>query len=245
MVVDCFDALTSDRPYRPRFGAAAARQLIVERRGTMYDPRVVDVFLTLHDAGVNEVAPETRAPVADPHATPAPVTADAEALPRELAAFYTLGRELASPRNGSEVGQAIWASLRSEIGAAACVLFVYDEDSDALAPMFRAGADTVSAHTRIALGERLSGWVAATTTPILNSDARLDLDPDLRDHSALQSALAVPISDGERLGGVLAFYSAKPSAFTPLHQRMAESVAALVAARVCAARAEMLSVHVV
>jgi putative nucleotidyltransferase with HDIG domain len=244
MVVDCFDALTSDRPYRPRFSTSAALQLVVERRGTMYDPGVVDAFLALHEAGLNEVAPETRAPVADPHAAVTAVNASEEAMPRELAAFYTLGRELANPGNGSEIGQAIWVSLRSEIGAAACVLFVYDERSDSLAPLFRAGAETVSAEARIALGERLSGWVAATTTSILNSDARLDLDPDLRDRSALQSALAVPISDGERLGGVLAFYSNQPAAFTPLHQRMAESVAAIVAARVCAARAEVHTLSV-
>jgi putative nucleotidyltransferase with HDIG domain len=245
MVVDCFDALTSDRPYRPRFEAKAAMQLIVERRGTMYDPRVVDAFVTLNEAGLNEVSPDTRAPVADPHAVPLPAVASSDATPRELAAFYALGRELAAPGDGSRVGDAIWTSLRSEIGAAACVLFVYDETTDALAPLFRAGAETVALGTRIPLGERLSGWVAATTTPILNSDARLDLDPDLRDRSLLQSALAVPISDGERLGGVLAFYSNEAVAFTTAHQRMAEAVAALVSARVCAARAELLSGAVV
>jgi putative nucleotidyltransferase with HDIG domain len=45
MVVDCFDALTSDRPYRGRLSVDAAVQIIAGRRGTMYDPRVVDAFL--------------------------------------------------------------------------------------------------------------------------------------------------------------------------------------------------------
>ena len=94
----------------------------------------------------------------------------------------------------------------------------------------------------MALGDRLSGWVAATRTPIVNSDARLDVDPDLRDTSPLQSALAVPISDGEHFGGVLAFYSDRQAAFTPMHQRMAEAAAALVGQRVCAARAELVAV---
>ena len=70
MVVDCFDALTSDRPYRPRFEPVAALQVLTDRRGTMYDPRVVDAFLELHAAGLSEVPPATRAPVADPHAMP-------------------------------------------------------------------------------------------------------------------------------------------------------------------------------
>ena len=240
MVVDCFDALTSDRPYRPRFDPAAALQVLVERRGTMYDPRVVDAFVELHAAGVNELPPATRAPVADPHAAPVvETTAREEATPRDLAAFYTLGRALAGPLRAGEIGCAIWSALSSEVGAAAGVLFVYDESCDGLAPAFRAGAETVNETTRIAVGERLSGWVAATRTSIINSDARLDLDPDVRDASTLQSALAVPIGSGERVTGVLAFYSDRPSAFTPAHQRMAEAVAALVADRICMARNEL------
>src|SRR5678816_1019859 len=43
-VVDCFDALTSDRPYRPRLSDADALRILSERRGSMYDPLVVDTF---------------------------------------------------------------------------------------------------------------------------------------------------------------------------------------------------------
>jgi putative nucleotidyltransferase with HDIG domain len=240
MVVDCFDALTSDRPYRPRFEPAAALQVLSDRRGTMYDPRVVDVFLELHAAGLNEVPPPTRAPVADPHATTVEtaVTGDDDRAP-ELAAFYMLGRELAEPGSARDIGSALWRSLQSEIGATAFVLFVYDESCDALAPMFSAGPDSVAPSSRIALGERLSGWVAATRTSIVNSDARLDLDPDLRDASALQSALAVPVGNGEHVGGVLAFYCDRQAAFSSVHVRIAEAAAALVAERICAARAEL------
>jgi putative nucleotidyltransferase with HDIG domain len=244
MVVDCFDALTSDRPYRPRFETAAALQVLIDRKGTMYDPQVVEGFLTLHEAGLNEVPPPGRAPVADPHATPvvaeAPVEQDTAA--KDLAAFYSLGRELAVPGGVSDIGAAIWGALGTELGAVSCVLFVYDESGDALAPAFRAGVETVPPDARVSLGDRLSGWVAATRTPIVNSDARLDVDPMLRDESPLQSALAVPIGNGGQLGGVLAFYSDRQAAFTPVHQRMVEAVAALVADRVCAGRDELLTV---
>ena len=43
-VVDCFDALTSDRPYRPRLSDAEALRILTERRGTMDDPLIVDTF---------------------------------------------------------------------------------------------------------------------------------------------------------------------------------------------------------
>src|SRR6195256_3220744 len=47
-VVDCFDALTSDRPYRPRFSDDAALQVLLQRRGFMYDPLVVDTFVRVY-----------------------------------------------------------------------------------------------------------------------------------------------------------------------------------------------------
>ena len=56
-VVDCFDALTSDRPYRPRLSDKEALRILHERRGTMYDPLVVDTFTRVHTT----IAPELTA----------------------------------------------------------------------------------------------------------------------------------------------------------------------------------------
>jgi putative nucleotidyltransferase with HDIG domain len=47
-VVDCFDALTSDRPYRPKLSDDEAVSILLARRGSMYDPLVVDAFLRIH-----------------------------------------------------------------------------------------------------------------------------------------------------------------------------------------------------
>ncbi|MBK6792120.1 MAG: HD-GYP domain-containing protein [Anaerolineales bacterium] len=44
-VVDVWDALTSDRPYRRAWKKAEARQYILDRAGTQFDPRMVEVFL--------------------------------------------------------------------------------------------------------------------------------------------------------------------------------------------------------
>jgi putative nucleotidyltransferase with HDIG domain len=44
-VVDCFDALTSDRPYRARLPVGEAIEILSARRGSMYDPLVVDAFI--------------------------------------------------------------------------------------------------------------------------------------------------------------------------------------------------------
>ena len=46
-VVDCYDALVSDRPYREALSHETAIGIIEERRGTMYDPDLTDAFLRI------------------------------------------------------------------------------------------------------------------------------------------------------------------------------------------------------
>jgi len=46
-IVDCYDALTSDRPYRSALSHQTAIGIIEERRGTMYDPELTDAFLKI------------------------------------------------------------------------------------------------------------------------------------------------------------------------------------------------------
>ena len=44
-IVDCYDALTSDRPYRRALSHGSAIAMINERSGSMYDPVMVEAFL--------------------------------------------------------------------------------------------------------------------------------------------------------------------------------------------------------
>ena len=46
-VVDVFDALTSDRPYRKAWSKSAALQYIQEQAGMHFDPHVVEMFLRM------------------------------------------------------------------------------------------------------------------------------------------------------------------------------------------------------
>ena len=62
-IVDCFDALTMDRCYRPAFSDEQALQMLRQQRGGAFDPRLVEVFeremprlVTLRDA-INRIEP--------------------------------------------------------------------------------------------------------------------------------------------------------------------------------------------
>ena len=46
-IADCYDALTSNRPYRRALAHASAIAMIFERRGTMFDPQLTDAFLQI------------------------------------------------------------------------------------------------------------------------------------------------------------------------------------------------------
>ncbi len=54
-MVDVWDALISDRPYRKAFDRAHVIQHIRDEQGKSFDPQVVKVFIDLVEAGDIEV----------------------------------------------------------------------------------------------------------------------------------------------------------------------------------------------
>jgi putative nucleotidyltransferase with HDIG domain len=54
-VADVLDALTTDRPYRPRIPLAEARAMIVKGAGTQFDPMVVKAFEGIDDATLEQI----------------------------------------------------------------------------------------------------------------------------------------------------------------------------------------------
>jgi putative nucleotidyltransferase with HDIG domain len=225
-VVDCFDALTSDRPYRPRMSDADALKILAERSGTMYDPRVVRAFFALHDV---ESPPAPLALPASHHAQPLAPPGDQPAacgVP-ELRACFALGHALTAGRPATDLARFLHAGLQPLLPAVAVVVYAYDATDDTIAALCQAGTlpSGVRPGAPIPLGERLSGWVAATGRSVINSDARLDLDEAVRETSALRSALAVQVAAGQRLLGVLTFYAAEADAFRERHRDLLQAVA--------------------
>jgi putative nucleotidyltransferase with HDIG domain len=59
-VADVFDALTTDRPYRPALTLAESRRMIVHASGTQFDPNVVEAFNAIADETFMRIAEEIR-----------------------------------------------------------------------------------------------------------------------------------------------------------------------------------------
>jgi putative nucleotidyltransferase with HDIG domain len=243
-VVDCFDALTSDRPYRPRMEDRDAFQILSDRKGKMYDPRVVDAFVAMHSEGTVAAdalrAPDNPAliflPLPQPvePIAPQPVERDDDGRDdADLQTFFNLGRALGGAASASQLGEILWCHLRPHLPASTFVLYGYVEADDTIVAVHTAGDSAGEVEeTPVPLGDRLSGWVAATGQTVMNSDARLDLDESSREHSPLRSALAVPIVSNGRTAGVLTFYAEASNAFGDDHRRLIEAAGRAVAGSV-------------
>ena len=46
-IVDVYDALTSDRSFRPALSKKEAESIIINEKGKMFDPEIVDIFLEM------------------------------------------------------------------------------------------------------------------------------------------------------------------------------------------------------
>ncbi len=243
-VVDCFDALTSDRPYRRAMTETAALDILRERRGTMYDPNVVDTFISVYrnisvtnlDAPAHrEVMQRVTQGRNDPPA-PEPVV-EAPSTSRALLAFVSLSR-VASGECGAADIFALGSRLLSDIVPTATgAWYVPDPAYDRLvvADAFGPAAHVVRG-AAVNTGERLTGWVAAHRQAIVNSDAMLDIGPRAdRVSPSLESCMSVPLVAGDSLVAVLSLYAPGSDAFGDDRGRLIQMVAPHIAVAIAAA----------
>jgi putative nucleotidyltransferase with HDIG domain len=238
-VVDCFDALTSDRPYRPRLSNDEAFAILRQRRGSMYDPLVVDTFISSYEliaptailagqqatsimSGLETTPDRVRGPLSNIRATAAQSLTLAECA-REMKRCSTERELLATASQ----------YLRLLTPATVCVFYKYMAETDTVCCTDAAGdpAGLISGLT-IKVGERISGWAAANTNIIANSDATLDLVGVAdRFTPPLRSAVAGPLMRESSLFGVLTVYAPDDNCFSEDHRYAFERIAAAISER--------------
>ena len=229
-VVDCYDALTSDRPYRPRFSREHSEQVLTERRGTWYDPWVVDRFLEILDDLERSDAEDTAdaAQLGPAAIAPAQLEAIANTTAEERE-FSELRRELPLAENITEAADILFRHLRRVVPAASVALYVPSADTSELVSLACVGAGSSAVEgLRIPIGDRVSGWAMAHKQAVVNSNAALELGPVARTlQTPLRYALAVPIVRNQTAIAVVTCYGSDP--FDTDHRRIAENSATLFA----------------
>jgi putative nucleotidyltransferase with HDIG domain len=225
-VVDCLDALASDRQYRRALPLDEAMAKVASESGTSFDPRVVSALQKRYQ----EL--EARAKVTRIEA-PAPLSVDvkitrggapaagfeAEAPKRVKTAtpMHPVARARTSRGNDSHAGlkgqEALAiAALRVEAQVAYDAIAFCACEEGQVKPKFVAGDDRrILSALCVPEGDGLLGWVAETAKPILNGNPTVE--PGYPGDGNLGSALALPLEEGGQTIGVLALYRRERDAF--------------------------------
>jgi putative nucleotidyltransferase with HDIG domain len=251
-VVDCFDALTSDRPYRAAMSDADALQIILERRGTMYDPLVVDTFARTyrqvmpapesapHPAARAVGAARSRAQAELDEAAPAATPNAAPALLDELAAFTSLSRTVCGEASISDVGAVVWMMVRQVVPCESMALFVPDESTDSIVARHASG--TWAAGLRQARYDMTHGpvaWTAVTRRAIVNAESRIEATGGRGDEPIPCRVCTMPLVHEGQMQAVVALYASPAAPFSEQHAQILE----LLAPRLAAAFSALVTRH--
>ena len=233
-VVDCFDALTSDRPYRPRLSDADALKILHDRAGNMYDPELVQLFSEIYkEIAPNETnedgAAHTHSPALRAESKTEPghrTTADTGKTSATSRILDDLTGALSAQSDVDQVGRIIMSNLQPRMPVTTMAFFVYDQSQDELVARHAYGSRSDDIRgLRIPLGERISGWVGAARQTVVNSDPALDLGDTARSgEPPLLSCMSTVVEGSESILGVVSLYSSQSNAYSTEHQGLLEVV---------------------
>ena len=220
-VVDCLDALASDRQYRRALPLDQAMAKVMSESGTSFDPKVVRALLARY------VELEQRASAMIPELQPV-LSTDLK-ITRGSAPAAGFEREdpetLLTERSLLAFAEHVGTTVRFDaLTYHACLDRV-------LRRVFATGdVQLLPDCPEVPLGRGLTGWVAAARKPILNGNPAVEPTT----HPVLaQSALAMPVA-----GGVLTLYRLEEDAFStnelaallPLAEALGSIVSGIAAA---------------
>ena len=238
-VVDCFDALTSDRPYRPKLSKEEAFSILRERSGVMYDPLVVDTFINAFDdfAPAAIKAGQLAKSIATFHEDAGRLEETASRRETRVAINPALSLARKKLDESGSIDAALvaaFALVRQFTPASVCALFEYQRERDSYrcARVFGDSSQLLRGLT-IRNGERITGWAGANRRTAANSDAVLDLGPLAELFSpALRSAVSCPIQVADATPSVLTVYSARQEGFAAAHIDAVEQICESLASRI-------------
>jgi diguanylate cyclase (GGDEF)-like protein/putative nucleotidyltransferase with HDIG domain len=238
-VVDCFDALTSCRPYRPALSQEEAIQMLRDEAGKAFDPAIVARFTellpVLTPPANDGFTPRSRASesAGEGHAGErgdglgAGAFAEIASANRETNALYEIAQSMGRSMSLADSMAFCSAKLGALLPVSLCALFVRRGDEN-LRCRFVTGlhADRLE-NASIAEGNGLSGWVVRHRRPLVNGvpAAEFSAAGRLCADFQLRSALICPLVVGDEVIGTIAVYHDGVGSYTEDHRRVLDQVA--------------------
>ncbi|MEO8434049.1 MAG: diguanylate cyclase [Pyrinomonadaceae bacterium] len=253
-VVDCFDSVREDRPFRP--GMVREEAVALLRRGarTLFDPNIVELFVAnlprfeaeIAVRGLEQTAlstdgaafrPEPIAPRLFPEASPAAPEDGASSMAydqirnahREVYALYEIASTFGSSLKIEDTLAILVDKVAHIVPFDTCVVYVYDEIKGYATSTHAVGRNAEILRSRcVAPGEGVTGFVLANRQPVHRIHPSLDfVGVGLEPGTQYRSMVSLPLFKDERLLGALSVYSSELSEYNDDHMRLLETVTRL------------------
>jgi diguanylate cyclase (GGDEF)-like protein/putative nucleotidyltransferase with HDIG domain len=235
---DVYDALLSNRPFRPPMAVQEAVGFMRDRSGTQFDPLVLETCFRVLSAkqysnrfGFIFDADATEAP-AGAADTPGrrSIFRDIKQAHQELLALYEIVQTISQSLNVEETLELVISKTKRIIDFATCVLFLSQAEDGSLVAATAAGpyADAIRGR-RLLAGQGVTGAAAQSgKTSGLGRPAAEDLEHLLgpaAQECPLTQVISAPLASEAGCIGALTVYRTSDQAFTEDDLRLASAVA--------------------
>jgi diguanylate cyclase (GGDEF)-like protein/putative nucleotidyltransferase with HDIG domain len=244
-VVDCFDSVREDRPFRRGMTRDEAIAFLLRGSGTHFDPTVVDLFIKHLPRFESQIAAVGLPQQLPPNQTREPfalqevdITQTRErgsymaydqikSAHQEVYALYEIARTFGSSLDVRNTVEVLVDKVGHVVPFDTCAVYLYDELKGHATTAHVAGRNAkVLAARCIAPGEGVTGFALANRSPINQLHPSLDF-AGLQLEREYRSMASLPLFKDDMLLGALSVYSADLEQYTDDHMRLLETVTRL------------------
>jgi len=246
-VVDCFDSVREDRPFRRGMTRDEAVALLLRGSGTHFDPHVIELFIdhlpefeaqiAALGLSVREAEALQLEPLALAHVDLEQTRErgcymaydEIKNAHREVYALYEIARTFGSSLDISETLEILVDKVGHVVSFDTCVVYLYDEIRGYATATHVAGKNASMLSTKcIAPGDGVTGFALANRSAVNQLHPCLDFVGTSSERVAeYKSMAALPLFKDDVLLGALSVYSAKLDRYTDDQMRMLETVTKL------------------
>ena len=249
-LVDNYDALRSDRPYKTGMTREQALEYIKQNAGTFFDPALVEIFLAMADqleieavnfraqpqpttklSKVQSAAMANAAPAAGFDTAPkvdratAALNSIAE-INQRVTALYELSRTLSSILSLEDTVAILANRLSKLVPFTTCAIALFYASRSEFEIVHATGLHAEKFIKRRMPAEAgITGWVITNKRPMYNTNPVLDLAfLGAETSSAYKGVVVYPLVKNEEPIGAIALYSTALAAYGSEHIQLMESI---------------------
>lgn len=244
-VVDCFDSVREDRPFRRGMTRDEAIALLLRGSGSHFDPNVVELFIKHLPRFESQIAalglPQQLPPndVVEPLALSEVDLAQTrergcymaydqiKSAHQEVYALYEIARTFGSSLDVRNTLEVLVDKVGQVVPFDTCAVYLYDEVKGYASAAHVAGKNAkILAARSIAPGEGVTGFALANRSPINQLHPNLDF-AGVEIEREYRSMASLPLFKDEILLGALSVYSTELEQYSDDHMRLLETVTRL------------------